>query len=693
MEADFKGWQECTTKRMVASRIFAPVRLLDWQADRVAVLYRDAFTLFGPDAHENSEFQPALLDEAILRVVKSDEPDLLSAERALAQLYTDLGLWFFRGAKVQTDAAHRFYMGHLRRRPEDEAKHDVLAAWQSNDQRRNLRRQAVWVLAGRDAPDADPVEDRARYLDPIDYVAWAMAEPTRLPHTLVGRSHGDLHARNVLVGVRRGEVQYPAVFDYGDMSDHNVLAWDFAKLETELKARLLPAIMGDGAVAAFLIERGNLRKPAQDKPGAGVRSVHADRADRLAAFLAFEELLDDLTEALCTSSDAQRLLPLPRPPTGLAKLDRLAAILMRVRREAATWLGFEVPQRKTAWKDELYFALGVYGLLNVRWDYAQPEQEAALVSAGVALARMPSTPALLKDCIAAGPNQRNQYPSYRVPLAILYNMWKAKQYLAGCEFGEQVAVAVANRNEARLCRIEIRPEANHAVPLIGQALLLETEVGNLDAVERVLEGLRAQAREFGDYETLARLGRLYKESGDRKWEAAAAGEDFRATRPPWLQMFDLALDTYADAFAATGDWYVGINAATLALLTGNTEQATAYAQSVAKTCEDLLKKIKADRQAPDDRHKKKHRYWLYATEGEAALILNEPAESFYRSALRELTPGQWGMADSSYKQVCRLWRGGLGDRVEPVLKLFESGDLRSYLTPHFLGRDFAGEKP
>ena len=172
------------------------------------------------------------------------------------------------------------------------------------------------------------------------------------------------HARNVLVGVRRGEVQYPAVFDYGDMSDHNVLAWDFAKLETELKARLLPVIMGDGAVSAFLIERGNLRKPAQ-----------------------------------------------------------------------------------------------------------------------------------------------------------------------------------------------------------------------------------------------------------------------------------------------------------------------------------------ADRQAPDDRHKKKHRYWLYATEGEAALILNEPAESFYRSALRELTPGQWGMADSSYKQVCRLWRGGLGDRVEPVLKLFESGDLRSYLTPHFLGRDFAGEKP
>lgn len=693
VERDYTGWQQCTEKRMVASRIFAPVRKLDWGADRVAVLYRDAFTLFGPDAHENAKSQPVLLEEAVLWVVKDDEPCLLSAERALAQVFTDLGLWFYRGANAQADAAHHFYTGHLRRGPENEAKEDVLAAWQANVQRRNLRRHVVWVLAGRDAADADPVDNRARYLDPIDYVGWAMADPRRLPETLVGRSHGDLHARNMLVGVRRGEVQYPAVFDYGDMSDGNVLAWDFAKLETELKARLLPVIMGDGAVSSFLLERGKPRQPSQPTPSAGLRSVHADRTERLAAFLAFEELLDDLTESLCTSSDAERLVPLRQPPSGLPKLDRLAAILLRVRREAAKWLGFEVQERKTAWKDELYFALGVYGLLNVRWDYSQPEQEAALVSAGVALARMPSTPSLLEACIAAGPTAQSHYPSYRVPLAILHHLWKAKQHEAGCKLGEQVAVAVTNRNEPRSCRIDIRPEAYHAVPLLGQALLLETEVGNLHAVERVLEGLRSQAREFEDGETLARIGRLYKESGDRRWEAEGHWEDFRATRPPWLQMFDLALDAYADAFEITGDGYVGINAATLALLTGNAKEATAYAQSVAKTCEDLLKKIKTERQGPDDRHKKKDRYWLYATEGEAALILNEPAEHFYRAALLELTPGQWGMADSSYKQVCRLWKGGLGDRVEPVLQLFEASDLRGYLTPDFLGRKFPGKTP
>jgi hypothetical protein len=688
VEPDFKGWRQCTGKRMVASRIFAPVRLLDWKGARAAVLYRDAFTLFGPDPHDNSRYQPTMLDEAILWVVKDDEPDLLSAERALVQVFTDLGLWFYRGAKVDADAAHRFYTGHLRRKPGE----DVLAAWQGNSPRRDLRRHAVWVLAGRDAPDADPVDSRARYLDPVDYVGWAVKDPGRFPKTLVGRSHGDLHARNVLVGVRRGEVQYPAVFDYGDMSDHNVLAWDFAKLETELKARLLPVIMGDGAVSSFLIERSKLRKPPQERPSAGLRPVIADRADRLATFLAFEELLDDLTESVCTSLDMGRLRPLRQPPTGIPKLDRLAAILLRVRREAATWLGFEVPGRKAAWKDELYFALGVYGLLNVRWDYSQPEQEAALVSAGVALARMPLTPSLLKDCIAGGRTPGNDYPSYRVPLAILYDLWRAKRHEEGCQFGEQVAVAVEDRKEPRSCRIVIRPEACHAVPLVGQTLLLETEVGNLHAVERVLEGLRAQAREFGDYETLARIGRMYKESGDRRWEEEAGWEGFHATRPPWLQMFDLALDVYAEAFETTGDWYVGINAATLALLTGDADRAKVYAQRVAQTCVDLLKKIKADPQAPDDRPRKKDRYWLYATEGEAALILNEPAEHFYQAALHELTPGQWGMADSSYKQACRLWKGGLGDRVEPILRMFESSDLRDYLTPGFLGRKAPGEQ-
>jgi hypothetical protein len=679
VEPDYTGWQTCTKGRMVSSRIFASVRRFMLGDDRVAVLYRDGFTLFGPDGDEGSESQPKMLEEAVRWAVLDDRPDPLSVERALAHVFTDLGLWFYRGGSPQPEAAHTFYLGHLRQLPNDRPADDVLALWLNDPARMRLRRHAVWVLAGRDVPDADPVEKPARYLDPVDYVRWAMTTQKHLPGTLVGRSHGDLHARNVLVGIRREEVQYPAVFDYGDMSDRNVLAWDFAKLETELKVRLLPVVVRDETVSACLLERSRLRKPSQDQPVPKVRSENTDRADRLAAFLAFEELLDDLTKSILDGPDAERIVPLAPPPTGVQKLDRLAAILMRVRREAAKWLGFEVPRRQTAWKNELYFALGLYGLLNVRWDYSKPEQEAALVSAGVAIARMPSTPSLLMKTIAAGPSM-SDYPSYRVPLAILYEMWKAKRYTEGCAFGEQVVLDVKTNAAAVVTSIEVRPEAYHAIPLLGQALLMETEVGHLHPVERVLEGLSEQAKEFEDYETLARIGRLFKDSGDRKWETESRNEIPHNTRPPSLQMFDKAFHVYAEAFDTTGDWYVGINAATLARLTGRVEKAVEYAKSVATIC------------AGHHKLEKKDRYWLFATEGEAALILGDPAENFYREALAELSPGQWGLADSSYKQACRLWTV-LGDRVEPVLSLFETSEVRDYLTPHFLGRHFPGDRP
>lgn len=79
--------------------------------------------------------------------------------------------------------------------------------------------------------------------------------------------HGDLHARNVLVGVRRGEAEYPVVFDYGEMGRHNVLAWDFAKLEAELTRKLLPRVVADPAAFEWLAADSRLRpKPPPRRP-------------------------------------------------------------------------------------------------------------------------------------------------------------------------------------------------------------------------------------------------------------------------------------------------------------------------------------------------------------------------------------------------------------------------------------------
>ncbi|WP_020474995.1 TRAFs-binding domain-containing protein [Zavarzinella formosa] len=676
---DFDGWQECTKKQMVASRIFSPVRKFELPDDRVAVVYRDAFTLFGPDDHESSEAQPKLLEEAVRWAVMDDKPDPLSAERALAHVFTDLGLWFYRGATAAPADAWKFYHSHLVK-----TTNDVLALWRNTPDRRMLRRHAVWVLAAMDVPNADPFSKPARYLDPVDFVAWAMADQTgkRIPNTLVGRSHGDLHARNVLVGVRRGEVQYPAVFDYGDMSAKNVLAWDFAKLETELKVRLLPEILRDETACQYLVNRSRLRKGPKIQNAIGLVSENARRADRMAAFLAFEELLNDLTKSILEGEDAERIRPLPQPPTEVQKLNRLAAILLRVRREAAKWLGFEMPRRQSLWMNELYFALGVYGLINVRWDYTLVEQEAALVSAGVALARMTSIPPLLRDSIAAGANRENSYPSYRVPLAIAYQNWTEQKYEEGCKFVE--GFVIEKDPTVSGTRIRVRQEHSHAIPLIGQSLLLELEDKELHAVEVSLERLREEARTFGDSETLGRIGRVYKDSGDRKAEAEERKKAETPTstgrlhsmRLPSLQMYDKAYMVYSEAFEATDDEYVGINAATLALMTGRPDKATDLARKVAKICAERLE------------YEKTERYWLFATEGEAALILGGPAEDFYEEALAELSPGQWGKADSSYRQACRLWKLLGEDRVGPVLELFETSDARECLTPNFLGRNF-----
>ncbi len=681
VERDFNGWKACTRGRLVGSRIFAPVRYVDLEEDRVAVVYRDSFALFGPDEGESIGSAPELLEDAIGWAVKDNEPDPLSAQRAISHVYSDLGVWFYRGAAENPAAAWQFYAKHLRSRQNGTLQTDVFDQWQNDSARGELRRHGVWLLCGRDQSDADPKTQPARYLDPIDFVRWAMhdVQGGRLPRTLVGRAHGDMHARNILVGIRRGEVQYPAVFDYGDMGPANVLAWDFAKLETELKVRSLALIIHNQSVADWLIERSKLRPADFEGPRASSPTINARRANRLAAFLAFEEILDEVSLGIEDEHSVERVMPLAPPPAGIQQLDRLIEILLRIRQEAAYWLGFKA-NRGHLWRDELYFSLAVYGLLNVRWDYSVPQQEAALVSAGVALARMPSVSGLLKRAIDAGTCTAD-CPSYRVPLALCHTDWINKRNAQRTQLIEELVLDFKRDEENVLTHITVKEEVQHAIPLISQALLMELDAGHLHAVEPILEMMREEARTFHDFETLARVGRLYKDAADRKWESELhAGSDAtspRRMRLPSLQMYDKSFEVYAEAYLHTKNWYVGINAATLALLTGQQDLAEQYAREVAETCAAKLN------------HNKKERYWFFATEGEAALILNEPAVSFYESALNELSPGQSASADSSYRQAVRLWKFFADDgerRVGPVLALFESSGFRPFLKRDFLGR-------
>jgi len=673
VEPDFEGWRACSHDRQVASRILSPVRLVaGLEGDRAAVLYRDAYTLFGLNS-ENG--RPETLETAAEWAVRDDRPDPLSVERAISQVFTDLGRWFFPGATAGLEATAEFYRARLRM---GQSAAPVLSLWKSDFGRRQMRRDAVWLICGSDKPDADLALEPARYLDPVDFVEWMM-EPDHqhhLPDSLVGRSHGDLHGRNVLVGVRRGEVEYPAVFDYEEMRPRNVLAWDFAKLETELKVRLLSGILSDGRVRARLLGQ----RAFLPTPGPSLPSLEAERAQRMFMFLAFEEWLHELTCRLNSREQIETLSRLPKVyRTGIKKLDALTSIVLRIRKEAALWLGFEHNQRCDKWRDELYWALVVYGLLNVRWNYEQPAAEHALIAAGVAAARMPRSAGMLQECLQVYGNQGG-VPSYRIPLAVAHRHWKAKDYEAGRAVIEDTVFKVEADSSRVASRVTIREDAAHAIPLIAEGVLLEIECGFASLAEPVLEKLRDTARDFGDFETLGRIGRLFKDAGDRRWEGSNC-EFADLAKTTAAQMYAQALMVYEEAFVATKDYYTGINAATLALLNCESAKATAYAEQVGEICRRMTDIARNDR------------FWVFASEGEACLILSDCSigERFYRDALAELSPGRGGMANSTYKQLCRLWKA-LGNKVEETLRLFERSEFRGALTP-ILGRIMVTDRP
>lgn len=113
----------------------------------------------------------------------------------------------------------------------------------------------------------------------------------------------------------------------------------------------------------------------------------------------------------------------------------------------------------------------------------------------------------------------------------------------------------------------------------------------------------------------------------------------------------LAYEFYYEAYRSTRGYYTGINAATLALLRGDREDAYQLGREVRALCLEELQRLA--RGGGDA-------YWAEATLGEAALILSEwtEAEEWYTKAAKT---GQGRFADlSSTRRQARLLMEHLG---------------------------------
>ena len=644
---DYEGWRKCVLEHNFASRIFVSLRVKHLPRQRTAVVYQDAYRLFG--AIEETQ-GPQTLEAVAFWAVSDDKPDPRSVERVIRQIYTDLYRWFYRSPKTSRTKTLAFYKRRLKR---------GLPLWASEPWRKELRRDLIWLLCSHDVPDA--FRD-VSFLDPYDYIKWAISTRT-VPQTLVGRSHGDLHARNVLVGVQRSEAEYPAVFDYGEMDDSNVLVWDFVKLECELKVRLLLHLYQDNDARQTLFGLDShdkaLRKLNQqpDRPSS-LLDPRSIRAHQLAFAYIFECILASLTERIHRLSDPES----PEPPggrniTGNRKLDRALAILMRIRQEAALFLGAQQPQRgkRSLWRDEYYFGLGVYGMSTAKFDYKESESAFALVSSGVAVARMEMAREEVGSRILSDKALKNtrdgrssgSCPSYRVPLAHAHRIWKS----GGTKADLEHAITILHRATKQF---------GQSIPLIQEHVLLLAEAGKDEAALRMLGPLEDICSVFRDEETLCRVGRMCKDLGDRGLAECPVPINALQGHSAW-QWYDAAFKRYREAFEISEGYYPGVNAATLALLVGQHQESHMLAEKVLERCRNMdLSALHIE-----------DCFWVLVTQGEANLLMHKgkAAAIAYHEAISLLSHDQGGMAQSVYNQVCRLsW--ALGDTALPVVNTF-----------------------
>lgn len=133
---------------------------------------------------------------------------------------------------------------------------------------------------------------------------------------------------------------------------------------------------------------------------------------------------------------------------------------------------------------------------------------------------------------------------------------------------------------------------------------------------------------YRDEETLGLLARTHKDLAREEQDSSKAAQHLRR-----------AYEFYSLGFESSGGYWSAINAATLALLLGERDSATALARLVRDQCRQKLQEL-GDASA--------ERYWLVSTLGQAALLLQDwpEAENWYSQAL-ELGRGDWGSLQST----------------------------------------------
>jgi hypothetical protein len=358
LAAELAAWESCRPYGLRHDLVFMTLERGNPDGPLDGLVYGDAQQFLG-------DVPVVYLEAAFLGAVRHGSPSPAAVADTLVQLYERIGHLLYRQAFVDDPVRDDFVLNVPR-------LEESFPVWSQPGTEPGRARQDVNVWA---CPEAGCFRDPVDYLQYIcQYVPWrgdvppgggppctyppqhqdkAVTAKDLVPRMLRGCSHGDLHGRNVLVAIVRERARWPAVFDYEHMSPTNLLAWDFAKMEAELKVRAYAALLAGKRADAF------------------IRAVQE-----------FELKLARQTEAC---HDGR---PWPEVRDKGPRLTRLRKLLLTLRRQAALHLGFDASRPSRDWLDEYYFTLAAYGVHAGRFPtLGRYNLLASYVSAGVACAR------------------------------------------------------------------------------------------------------------------------------------------------------------------------------------------------------------------------------------------------------------------------------------------------------------------
>jgi hypothetical protein len=365
IEKEIRGWECCKPPGLRSDLVFLELKRGSSISDPswASVVYGDAQQFLGVTITVSFE-------QAALETVRTGFPRVLSVCVVILELFGRIGFLLYSQGYVD-DPARADYSFELPKLD------NAIERWSDESTCQIARRDANSLARSGAGQFIDPI-DYLRYLQ--RFVPWSTIDdqgkpsthkpelppaapalaglPTPsvadlVPRLLRGCAHGDLHGRNILVGIDRQRMLWPTLFDYEDMGPCNLIGWDFVKLETELKIRAFLDVFAGTTTAQFI---------------SGIQG--------------FEVALNEQTELY----HLNRSWPEIGNPDTPEK--RLRTILTMIRHMASEQLG-ESHGRPNDWLEEYYFLLLCYGAFTSRFENLQiRERHGALLSAGVAAARL-----------------------------------------------------------------------------------------------------------------------------------------------------------------------------------------------------------------------------------------------------------------------------------------------------------------